>query len=103
MESAPRFNFAWDDCILGEIANNAYAIICLWGGGGGTRCIIGRRQAFEWLFTSVPKMANVERFDYNKVFYSLSLLLISFFTCRVDPEFSFSLPNLNHFQISLSH
>ena len=87
---ATRVHFAWDDCILGEIANNAYAIICLWGGGGGgggTSCIIGRRQAFEWLFTSVPKMANVERFDYNKVFYSLSLLLISFFTCRVDPAY----------------
>ena len=30
-----RFNFAWDDCIPGEIANNAYAIICffVWGGG----------------------------------------------------------------------
>ena len=49
------------------------------GGGGGTRFIIGRLQAFEWLLTSFPEMANVERFDYNKVFYSLSLLFISFF------------------------
>ena len=32
---ATRVHFAWDDCILGEIANNAYAIICLWEGGGG--------------------------------------------------------------------
>ena len=57
------------------------------GGGGETRCIIGRLQAFEWLFTSVAKMANVERFDYSKVFYSLSLLFISFFSCRVDPAY----------------
>ena len=89
MESAPRFNFAWDDCILGEIANNAYAIIVCGEGAGGreTRFIIDRLQAFEWLLTSFPEMANVERFDYNKVFYSLSLLFISFFTCRVDPAY----------------
>ena len=34
---ATRVHFAWDDCILGEIANNAYAIICLWEGGGGNK------------------------------------------------------------------
>lgn len=84
-----QFNFAWDDCIPGEIINNAYAIICLGGGGMGeqTRCIIGRLPAFEWLPTSVPKKANVDTFDCNMVFYSLSLLLISFFTCRVDPAY----------------
>ena len=85
-----RFNFAWDDCIPGEIANNAYAIIIfffLWGWGGQTRCIIGRLQSFEWLLTSIPNKANVDRFDCDKVFYSLSLLFISFFTCRVDPAY----------------
>lgn len=85
---ATRVHFAWDDCILGEIANNAYAIICLWGGGGGEgNKMYYRQTAVDWLFTSVPKMANVERFDYNKVFHSLSLLSISFFTCRVDPAY----------------
>ena len=29
-----RFNFAWDDCIPGEIANNAYAVIWFLFGGG---------------------------------------------------------------------
>ena len=57
------------------------------GGGGQARCIIGTLQAFEWLLTSVPKNANVDRFDCNKVFYSLSLLFISFFPCRVDPAY----------------
>ena len=66
-----------------------HALICLEParGMGQTRCLIGRLLAFEWLLTSVPKMANVERFDYNKVFYYLGFLLISFFPCRVDPAY----------------
>ena len=66
-----------------------HALICLEpaGGWGQTRCIIDRLLAFEWLLTSVPKMANVERFDYNKIFYSLSFLFISFSPCRVDPAY----------------
>lgn len=65
------------------LCNNLF--LCL--GGGQTICIFGRLQAFEWLLTFVPKKANVDRFDCNKVFYSLSLLFISFFTCRVDPAY----------------
>ena len=34
-----RFNFAWDDCIPGEIANNAYAIICFFLGGGAVGAV----------------------------------------------------------------
>ena len=63
-----------------------HALICLEGGWGQTRCIIGRLLAFEWLLTSVPKMSNVERFDCN-VFYPLSFLFIPFFPCRVDPAY----------------
>lgn len=85
-----RFNFTWDGCIPGEIANNAYGVIWFFFGGGvggQTICIFGRLQAFEWLLSFVPKKANEDRFDCKKVFYSLSLLFISFFTYRVDPAY----------------
>ena len=72
-----RFNFAWDDCIPGEIANNAYSVIWFFleGGLGGKQYVFSADcRPLSGCFLLFPRKlmwtdSTVKRFFILLVYY----------------------------------